>query len=600
MLPNNMPQLSLVAQYDDLCRHTKSLTEGCEKEFKQYVETKKRLHRRRKEAEAELEMLRKRVAELERGKQKFETRLKHMKSTILAEIEKRKKLEQEKSSMETIITLIKEVLLSNGNTIDNQTKEKLFQLSSNYRNQGGSPSRLTTIEESVGSLLSDSECDESEDDIHIAVTQRKRRSKGKSSNINEHSLKKRKSEEKANSPCFDDDFCLESDYVAKKSTVKFCSNSELTSDSSDAPPSRPVLRSESAHSSVRNYDLKRNDYIGSTPTGRYSLGGRANKPHAFAVKTVIRTEKCYPCGKVIKFCKQVLKCGNCRMTCHPECKDQCPERCIPANFTPTKGVPGTLCDYTPSTPPMIPPLIIHCVSKVESSGLKELGLYRVSGSEREVKELKEKFLNGRSIPSLNGVDIHAVCGTIKEFLRSLKDTLITKAAWQIFVDAANRHDEEQSFNMLLNAFSDLPQPNRDTLAFLILHWQKVAASRECKMNIDNLARVVAPTVVGFSETEPANMLTETRLICRVMERLLMIPSDTWQNMLTVETEQFHTPMKTPECTPAPVTSRLGPILTSGQKMKSTTVVKTPYRSRTPRTDSKVGRRQFFSSPLIKN
>lgn len=45
-------------------------------------------------------------------------------------------------------------------------------------------------------------------------------------------------------------------------------------------------------------------------------------------------------------------------------------------------------DYTPTTPPMIPALIIHCLKEIESRGLNELGLYRISGSERDVKCLK--------------------------------------------------------------------------------------------------------------------------------------------------------------------------------------------------------------------
>lgn len=49
---------------------------------------------------------------------------------------------------------------------------------------------------------------------------------------------------------------------------------------------------------------------------------------------------------------------------------------------------GTIADYTPNVSPMIPALIIHCVNEVEARGLTEVGLYRVPGSEKEVKALK--------------------------------------------------------------------------------------------------------------------------------------------------------------------------------------------------------------------
>ena len=48
------------------------------------------------------------------------------------------------------------------------------------------------------------------------------------------------------------------------------------------------------------------------------------------------------------------------------------------------------------------------------------------------------------------------------------------------------------------AVSELPRPNRDTLAFLILHLQKVADSPDCMMPADNLAKVMGPTIVGYS------------------------------------------------------------------------------------------------------
>jgi hypothetical protein len=41
--------------------------------------------------------------------------------------------------------------------------------------------------------------------------------------------------------------------------------------------------------------------------------------------------------------------------------------------------------------------------QIESRGLSEVGLYRVPGSEREVKDLKEKFLKGKGSPILSKV-----------------------------------------------------------------------------------------------------------------------------------------------------------------------------------------------------
>lgn len=42
---------------------------------------------------------------------------------------------------------------------------------------------------------------------------------------------------------------------------------------------------------------------------------------------------------------------------------------------------------------MVPALVVHCVNEVESRGLNEVGLYRISGSEKDVKALKVKTLS---------------------------------------------------------------------------------------------------------------------------------------------------------------------------------------------------------------
>lgn len=69
---------------------------------------------------------------------------------------------------------------------------------------------------------------------------------------------------------------------------------------------------------------------------------------------------------------------------------------------------------------------------------------------------------------------------------------------------------------------------------------------------DNLAKVFGPTIVGYSEIDPSHstMLTETSQQEQVMKRLLSIPADFWQNLLSLDVpDVFQTHVKTPEITP---------------------------------------------------
>lgn len=58
---------------------------------------------------------------------------------------------------------------------------------------------------------------------------------------------------------------------------------------------------------------------------------------------------------------------------------------------------------------------------------------------------------------------------------------------------------------LWHAVSDLPPANRDTLAALVVHLQVVANSAEALMPIENLVRVFAPILVGYSSTHVASV-----------------------------------------------------------------------------------------------
>lgn len=202
------------------------------------------------------------------------------------------------------------------------------------------------------------------------------------------------------------------------------------------------------------------------------IKGRSSvkRQHSFVPKTVIRPDTCGPCNKRIRFGKIVLKCKDCRGICHTECKDELPLPCIPQVNTPTqKGAIGTIADYAPTVPPMVPALIVHCVNEIELRGLNEVGIYRVPGSEKEVRMLKEKFLRCKAPPILNEIDIHVICGVVKDFLRSLQESLVTNALWNDFIQAVDGKDIREVAPCLYRAISDLPQPNRDTLAYIMLH-----------------------------------------------------------------------------------------------------------------------------------
>lgn len=145
---------------------------------------------------------------------------------------------------------------------------------------------------------------------------------------------------------------------------------------------------------------------------------------------------------------------------------------------------------------------------------------------------------------------------------------------------------------------------------------RVSHCTECKMSASNLAKVYGPTIVGNSSTnlEPMQLLQEAKWQPKVVERLLSMPLDYWNQFISSDEENLRSPpfnpathLKdgtpiTPECTPVPA-SMLGP-LTSGShtvKKKGSFLSRTPL---TPRFGSKSKHpskrpTHFFASPMLK-
>lgn len=69
-------------------------------------------------------------------------------------------------------------------------------------------------------------------------------------------------------------------------------------------------------------------------------------------------------------------------------------------------------------------------------------------------------------------DTNVLASCVKKFLGQLKEPLIPATSWQEFVRAAETVDGVVDMNALHQAIADLPLPNKDTLAFLILHLQR--------------------------------------------------------------------------------------------------------------------------------
>ncbi|KAJ8683104.1 hypothetical protein QAD02_018896 [Eretmocerus hayati] len=579
--------LSLLASYDELVRCTNVLVNGsCEGEFLQFAINQEEMRQKWLASVQECQRLHSALEKAHHEAANLDRKLSHARRLLDEEKMKRRTAEEQRNSSERQIALVRDLLLNDGGrNLNDETREKLQFLNNTTMNgRHNSTSmrdhlhdKLNTITEldSTGSLLSDLSCfSKSEDDLDTSIIlhqNRKKREWKEHRPSGEYVIKRKRRSGLQKSVDLNS-----SDRIVATTTLVMPKEGAITAssvieaipgdenmdphqnasqensrrrrkssdrnsksksgllDQDSAPlPSAPKAEIMSSNSDTENV------FKPSPNIGGYIINTKTQRSHNFKEKPVMIPHiNCTPCGKRIRFGKTAVKCVDCRAVSHFKCKDLVPLPCVPTGNTPTmrSGSSGTIADFTPRIPPMVPSLVVHCINEVELRGMNEQGLYRVNGGSTEVKSLREKFLKGRGAPNLSEIDIATICSTLKDFLRSLKEPLITCGLWDDFARATQITDKLDAEAALYQAISELPQPNRDTLAFLILHLQRVSSTPECKMPISNLAKVFGPTLVGYSSQHPSRtaMLSETKDQVAIVESLLKIPSDYWANFVNPE------------------------------------------------------------------
>uniref|UniRef100_A0A8B9H8Q1 Rac GTPase activating protein 1 n=1 Tax=Astyanax mexicanus TaxID=7994 RepID=A0A8B9H8Q1_ASTMX len=600
--------MNLFGIFENLRAHVDVLNESIEPQFIQMALNFEDCRRKWLRVEQDFASCKEVLAKAETERGALEVKLKHARNQVDVEIRRRQKAEADCEKLDRQIQLIRDLLVTEGssNSIQLNDEQRSALAFLNARSQTpanlNSSRRLTTIDESA-SILSDISYDKTDDSLDwdssvVRTVRLKKRQKRRSSRNHtegppaaaKRSRSTGRTSEKGN------------ESLVAKTTVTVPKNGgpiEAVT-TVEAVPYWTRSRRKTATmdwdtadtDSVQSMDVfkqpsrpqRESRAEPSTPQGGVRL-------HEFVSKTVIKPESCVPCGKRIKFGKISLKCRDCRVVAHPECRDRCPLPCIP-------NMAGT-------------PVKIG-----------ETGLYRLSGADRVVKDLKEKFLRGKTVPLLSKVDdIHCVTGLLKDFLRNLKEPLLTFRLNRTFMDAAELADEDNSIALMYQTISDLPQPNRETLAFLIIHLQRVAQSLDTKMDVTNLARVFGPTLVGHAvpDPDPMTILQDTKRQPKVVERLLCLPVEYWSQFMMVEQDQAHNDHMVIEnanvySTPDQKSSIFAPLTTPEQHMSKTPsssslsqrVRNATLNAITPKFGSKSKsavsfsrQGNFFASPLLK-
>ncbi|KAM4697912.1 rac GTPase-activating protein 1-like [Rhinophrynus dorsalis] len=524
-----------------------------EEEFIQVAQSLEASRKKWQQVEKDLREKQESLLKCEIDRSALQVKLKHARNQVDVEMKKRQRAETELEKAERQMQLIAELLKSDGQAAVPLSDSVLAFFGGGRVNaaaQGSANSRLSMVDESCTSFLSHSDIsyDQTEDDLDlegfagkpVKLKTRERRRSSLAPLIAPLLKRPRPSAAAA--------IVAENikEAIISKTTMLVTDSGPMAISTMEAVPRRRSRRSR-AISSLQDQALGlpqineaehelEPEYVPAPPSN-------PARTHSFLSKTMIRAELCSVCGQKTRFGKMSLKCRDCRILIHPECRDLCPKVCssssLPSSGIYPKNGQGILADFAPVESPRIPGIVIQCVNEIERRGLKERGIYRVPGCDRVVKEMKQRLVQGKvKSQQLAKEDIHAVCGALKEFLRNLQEPLLSFTLHSHFMDAADILDENDAKAEVCQAVNELPPANRDTLAFLILHLHRVMRSSECKMDKTNLSRVFGPTLVGHSVPNPSPLMImqDTPRQAKVMSLLLSLPCGFWNQFLSNDQE----------------------------------------------------------------
>lgn len=147
----------------------------------------------------------------------------------------------------------------------------------------------------------------------------------------------------------------------------------------------------------------------------------------------------------------------------------------------------------------LPAVVYRCIQYLDARGaITEEGIFRLSGSNVVIKQLKERFDNEGDINLLEDEqyhDIHAIASMLKAYLRELPTSILTRDLHLEFVAVTEMTSQQEKMAALHELVKRLPLANITLLKYLIAFLIKIINhSDQNKMTVRNVGIVFSPTL----------------------------------------------------------------------------------------------------------
>ncbi|KAI1763198.1 RhoGAP-domain-containing protein [Hypoxylon sp. FL1150] len=147
----------------------------------------------------------------------------------------------------------------------------------------------------------------------------------------------------------------------------------------------------------------------------------------------------------------------------------------------------------------LPAVVYRCIQYLDAkNAIREEGIFRLSGSNVVIKQLRERFNIEGDVNLLTDemyYDIHAVASLLKLYLRELPTTILTRDLHMNFVAVTEMSDQQEKIGALAELVQQLPLANETLLKYLIAFLIKIINHADMnKMTVRNVGIVFSPTL----------------------------------------------------------------------------------------------------------
>lgn len=168
------------------------------------------------------------------------------------------------------------------------------------------------------------------------------------------------------------------------------------------------------------------------------------------------------------------------------------------------GVPLTNQSFMEDNTVKIPVKIEQLIVKIEMHGLYTEGLYRKSGVNSKIKELKMKMSESKGEIDYELYNVHVLANVLKSFLREMPEPLLTFDRYDDFLRASELSETTDRVSTMMSLIKKLPAAHHTLLERLIFHLALVAQREPFnRMSASSLAIVFAPCVLRTNRIVPA-------------------------------------------------------------------------------------------------